>query len=385
MRSSSIFVLSRYAFRPFHTPLSQRTIIRQSSTQALLHEELTGRPPNIIYDYLSPTPSHLLNISLADFLPQSCYPPNFQDANLSLPLARPEGMSTEDRHVLPQGHHLVYFSPQIPSSALLPDGTDPLQSPGGPFVRRMWAGGSLHFNPTRGYQLPLDNLRASCIERISDVVVKGTKGNEKVFVSIERRVGLVERYNPLSSLLERAVDDQQLLNRFHPTSDALGPASMVETRSLVFMREKSVVAAKDDAAKHGKVVKPPYRNDTDFDVRMTPTPSLLFRFSALTFNAHAIHLQPQYCREVEGHRDLLVHGPLSLVLMLSVLRAQLEPGEMVSQFDYRNLAPLYVNEEMRICVRKERNGTGRYEVWIEGKEGGYAVKGSAIIGQQGGQ
>jgi hydroxyacyl-ACP dehydratase HTD2-like protein with hotdog domain len=113
---------------------------------------------------------------------------------------------------------------------------------------------------------------------------------------------------------------------------------------------------------------------------MTPTKALLFRFSALTFNAHGIHLDPRYAREVEGHRNLLLHGPLSLVLMLSVLRSQLKEGEMVLRFDYRNLAPLYAEEELKICVRKDTDKEDKYDVWIEGKEGGYAVKGSAVVG-----
>lgn len=121
--------------------------------------------------------------------------------------------------------------------------------------------------------------------------------------------------------------------------------------------------------------------EPDFSVPLTPTQSFLFRFSALTFNAHAIHLDPQYCREVEGHRNLLVHGPLSLVLMLSVLRSQLKKGEVVKTFDYKNLAPVYANEEMKVSVRKDRSKTQKYDVWIEGSGGGYAVKGSAIIEQ----
>merc|ERR1712093_414832 len=50
----------------------------------------------------------------------------------------------------------------------------------------------------------------------------------------------------------------------------------------------------------------------------------------ISFNAHRIHLDPQYTREVEGHRHLLVHGPLTLVLMLSVLRSQITEAKMVS-------------------------------------------------------
>jgi hydroxyacyl-ACP dehydratase HTD2-like protein with hotdog domain len=119
----------------------------------------------------------------------------------------------------------------------------------------------------------------------------------------------------------------------------------------------------------------------DFSIALVPSASLLFRFSALTFNAHSIHLNPQYCREVEGYRNLLVHGPLTLVLMLSVLRSQLKPGEKVKTFDYKNLAPVYADEQLKVCIRKDRAKGDKYEVWIEGREGGYAVKGSAIVEQ----
>ena len=114
-----------------------------------------------------------------------------------------------------------------------------------------------------------------------------------------------------------------------------------------------------------------------------------------------------------------MHGPLTLVLMLSALRAglrrlqqhqqqqqqqqqQQESGSRsgssppsppyVKSLDYRNLAPLYVDEEMRVCVRRRtarREGAAELEwdVWIEGPEGGLAAKGSAVttgIGLAGG-
>jgi hydroxyacyl-ACP dehydratase HTD2-like protein with hotdog domain len=76
---------------------------------------------------------------------------------------------------------------------------------------------------------------------------------------------------------------------------------------------------------------------------------------------------------------LLVHGPLTLVLMLSVLRRQLGKGEEVESFSYRNLAPLYACEEMRVCLKRDREKTRIFDVWIEGSLGGYAVKGTAVI------
>jgi hydroxyacyl-ACP dehydratase HTD2-like protein with hotdog domain len=41
---------------------------------------------------------------------------------------------------------------------------------------------------------------------------------------------------------------------------------------------------------------------------------------------------------------------------------------------YRNLAPLYVGEE--ITFQGARIGEGRWEVWALNKEGGMAVKGT---------
>jgi hydroxyacyl-ACP dehydratase HTD2-like protein with hotdog domain len=73
--------------------------------------------------------------------------------------------------------------------------------------------------------------------------------------------------------------------------------------------------------------------------------------------------------------------------MLSALRSQLQcanghiPGETIKSFTYRNLAPLYVGEEMRVCVRRDTIKEGKMEVWIEGNGGGYAVKGTALVGR----
>lgn len=371
--------------------------VATESLQSSLHEKLTMRKPNFTYDYLSPTPSHLLNISLADFLPQSCYPPGFTIGDLELPrIPRANVPSPSSR--LPQGHHLIYFSPQVPSSKLLPDGTDPLQSPGDPFVRRMWAGGTLHFDNHLRDQPELNNRRVYCREYIPSVIVKGLDGDEKVYVNIERQIGYVGT-TPENEALSDSGPHDSLAN-----SEIRYPAAITEIRNIVFMREKPVAAIKEDLARPSKTLKrmskfKPFLclililffvpglifaaapHAADFSVTLVPSQSLLFRFSALTFNAHSIHLDPRYCREVEGYRNLLVHGPLTLVLMLSVLRSQLKAGEKVKTFDYKNLVPLYANESLKVCVRKDGTREDKYEVWIEGREGGYAVKGNAVIEQ----
>jgi hydroxyacyl-ACP dehydratase HTD2-like protein with hotdog domain len=115
---------------------------------------------------------------------------------------------------------------------------------------------------------------------------------------------------------------------------------------------------------------------------LTPSRLLLFRYSALTFNAHLIHLDRDYARKVEGHRNLLVHGPLSLTLLLQAVGAYIkeksEGRHALASITYRNLAPLYCDEEMRICCKlKKALDTGDiYNVWIEGPTGGAAVVGT---------
>ncbi|OMP89319.1 P-protein [Diplodia seriata] len=299
-------------------------------------------------------------------------------ANATAPALPPASPRLE----LPPAHHLVYFNPVIPAHQLLPDGTDPLQSPGAPFVRRMWAGGYVRFAGEGRGEGPVvvDGGRWVCVEGIRDVAVKGREGEEKVFVGIERRVG-------------RAVegeegDEERVRERlWTEREEEWGGASLVERRNIVFMRGRTPEEAKVEVERaRGKMLFP--QHPPDFAHTLVPTPSLLFRYSALTFNAHAIHLDPHYCRTVEGHRNLLFHGPLSFSLLATLLQNNLPPGRCIAQLEYRNLAPLYCDEPVKLCGRKadpspsngKSGGKGdKYEVWAETPEGGLAVKGTAYV------
>lgn len=243
----------------FHTRIPFRcspSLIRWSSTatlQSSLRDNLTSRAPHTVFDYLSPTPSHLLNVTLADFLPESCYPPGFSKDDLRLPFI---GNPSTDPFPLPQGHHLVYFSPQVPSSSLLTDGTDPLQCPGEPFVRRMWAGGSLQFENNSINRLATDNQRSCCTEYISDVSVKGLEGDEKVFVTIARKIGNLSQTTYPSTTHYKSPNELELDYLAGATrGEDVGQWALIEKRNLVFMRQKSAAAAKEDVAKPGKILK----------------------------------------------------------------------------------------------------------------------------------
>ncbi|WP_228479894.1 FAS1-like dehydratase domain-containing protein [Microbacterium abyssi] len=74
----------------------------------------------------------------------------------------------------------------------------------------------------------------------------------------------------------------------------------------------------------------------------------LFRFSALTFNTHLIHYDRAWAREVEGLPDLLVHGPLTRILLMDAVRRH-SPGRRPVRLDVRAIAPVLVDRPLRIA------------------------------------
>lgn len=399
----------------FTTPTA-RTITTRPGTFANIRYELLSRPPKTYYDYLTPTNSHLLNVTLADQLPPPArpypYPPPATSDLDHWTLTRIQ-KPPKPAAPLPRGHHLVYFPPTHPTSALLPDGTDTDHWPGAPFVRRLWAGGSLHFahaaDDAAAEQLRLDGRRAVCVEEVEDVrltwarhapaggvagaasasasasaaaAAAGGAGardvaGDKVFVDIVRRYGSVHEEDGDAGA---GHSDEAMVKR------VLASPTITERRTLVFLTAAAAAAGAGGAGKppgRGKEREGLIRadaapaRDVAHEVRLTPSPALLFRFSALTFNAHAIHLDPAYCTAAEGHRARLVHGPLLLVLMFSALRGALEgTGMAATGMDYRNLEPLYVGEELKVRVAP---GKTRWNVWVEGPGGRLCVKGSAQV------
>lgn len=343
--------------------------IRKTSNFPEIGAFLKSRNLPLLYDDCSSLPSQLLLTTLSDVLPV-------------FPYGYPDIASTSDWCIsrMHFAHHLVYFPPPTSLRSILPDGTDDIHSPGPPFVRRMWAGGviKLPLHPIK-----LNEAPAYCWERIRNVKVRGSEGAEKVYVQIERHL----HQTPLA----RFGGDNKMLEKTLPEIDS---EDFVELRDLVFMRESPIKKTLLETETPAKSLKP--SRTPDISQTLVPTAALLFRFSALTFNAHSIHLDKQYCQEVEGYRNLLVHGPLSVLLMTELLRGHLaskafrvsrnefvekmEPWdewgtEHIEEIEYRNSAPLYADEKMRVCGRRKKEN--EWELWIEGKRGRIAVRGLA--------
>jgi 3-methylfumaryl-CoA hydratase len=93
--------------------------------------------------------------------------------------------------------------------------------------------------------------------------------------------------------------------------------------------------------------------------------TLLFRFSALTYNAHRVHYDRDYARDVEGYPGLLVHGPLQAMAMAEHTRSArglAGRGEAGWSMEYRLLAPLFDNQGMYVSSAAVEGGLSA-NVW----------------------
>jgi 3-methylfumaryl-CoA hydratase len=91
---------------------------------------------------------------------------------------------------------------------------------------------------------------------------------------------------------------------------------------------------------------------------------LLFRFSALTFNAHRIHYDRPYAISEEGYPGLVVHGPLTAVLLARLVARNTD--RRISAFRFRGKAPLFDLHPFRLVGRPEGF---RVELEVRGPDG----------------
>ncbi|MFO1121508.1 MAG: MaoC family dehydratase N-terminal domain-containing protein [Hyphomicrobiales bacterium] len=202
----------------------------------------------------------------------------------------------------PPGFHWALAPPLPAMAALGEDGSQAkgLLVPPIPAPRRMWAGGSVE-------SLAPIRLGAS-IRRHSSVA------------AIERRTG--------------ASGDLHFVSIRH-LIEAEGILAVRERQDLVFRAAASTIG-------QGKAADP---LAAGLDWTLDAGPVLLFRFSALTFNAHRIHYDEAFSRS-EGYAGPLVQGPLQATLMLNQI-ATLH-GQVPQRFDYRCVAPLVATAGIRI-------------------------------------
>ncbi|CDS82162.1 related to HTD2-mitochondrial 3-hydroxyacyl-thioester dehydratase [Sporisorium scitamineum] len=230
-----------------------------------------------------------------------------------------QALSLQTDSSMPLGFELVLFNPLLTENTLGSDGTETSFGPPGGLDQRMWAGGSFEFE--RGKQLKVGQ-DVECDVVVESVLPKqGAKTGTMVLVTrklvysnaegvvlTERRCHVYRKQRPA---------DQR---RYVPPAEGKTPtATEVEEKS------------------------------SDFGFDYYATRAALFRYSAATFNAHRIHLDPEYCRNEEGHPDCLVHGPLTATLLLNLVAAAAkQTSGQVQRFEYRATSPLTVEQTVRL-------------------------------------
>ena len=82
----------------------------------------------------------------------------------------------------------------------------------------------------------------------------------------------------------------------------------------------------------------------------TATAFQLFRYSAVTWNPHRIHVDEAYARH-EGHGGLALHSHLRAALALRCVTEGLGPGWQVAKVDYRLRKPVYAPADLTYTAR----------------------------------
>lgn len=212
----------------------------------------------------------------------------------------------------PQAIHWCLCLPETPTAALGIDGhplrggfLPPIEKP-----RRMWAASKVQFHA------PIEV--GATIERqsvIASVEQKQGNSGSLVFLTIEHKV--------ISDSLLAVSEVQTLVYRDAP-SEALAtpPNEGADLRDWTWQRS------------------------------INPSESLLFRFSALTFNTHRIHYDAPYAKLIEGYPALVVHGPLTATLLLDLAARNLGPNKLTS-FEFRGMAPAFVGDTLHLVGRQE--------------------------------
>jgi 3-methylfumaryl-CoA hydratase len=247
-------------------------------------------------------------------------------ATLGLPQA-----DLVDGAPLPPLWHWIYFLNAVPPAELGPDG-HPARGgflPPVPLPNRMWAGGNVSFHAP----LPL-GATVQKRSRILSVEHKQGRSGDLVFVTV----------------LHQVLHD--------------GDVAVSETQDIVYKPASPPKSGGGDepmpTASHTRAIR--------------PDSTMLFRYSALTFNGHRIHYDADYCREVEGYPNLVIHGPLNATLLAAF--AGQASGKAVRSFRYRGLKPSLLGNELTLNAAPNGEGEGLL-VWTTLPGGAVSMRAEA--------
>jgi 3-methylfumaryl-CoA hydratase len=223
--------------------------------------------------------------------------------------------SPEDVRSVPPLGHWLYFHPLARQGELRADGHPRTSAllPADLPPRRMWAGGRIRF--------------------LSPIPVGSQIRRHTVLKSIESKAG---RSGPLV-----------FVSLHHVLSVGNAPA-LIEDQDIVY-REAATIAAEPPNS------RPDEFGPADSVREVTLDTTALFRYSALTYNAHRIHYDREYAMTVEFYPGLVVQGPFLATLLIDHFRRQ-NPDIAITEFSFRARRPVFANRPVRLCLRRQENG-----------------------------
>ena len=243
---------------------------------------------------------------------------------------------------LPPLWHWAYFWSLAPTASLGPDGhaarggfLPPIDLP-----RRMWAGSRVDF--PRPLEVGAEVTRRSTIKSVAE---KSGRSGRLAFVTVE-----------------------------HVVADETGPC-IVEEHDIVY-REAGEKGAPPSSYKGPPGEAPPA--DGAWRQQVVPSPVLLFRYSALTFNGHRIHYDHPYTTQEEGYPGLIVHGPLLATLMIGQLRRHL-PQARATRFSFRARRPIFDNRPFTVGGAPDE-AAKKADLWVADPDGFLAMQGEVSWG-----
>ena len=258
--------------------------------------------------------------------------PVFGAQALAGAINHPASLGTGDKLPLPW-HWLYFLDPTHRDST----GEDGHPRKGGflppvPLPRRMWAAGALDIA-----QPLVLGLATEKTSSITSVEAKNGRSGPLVFVNLKHEL---RQGHDLC-----ITEEQNLVYREAPRERSELPPGEMATEGPEFSRE------------------------------MTPDPVLLFRYSALTYNAHRIHYDREYAVNAELYPALVVHGPLLATLLLDLVYENF-PGARIEKFKFRAVRPTFDNHPFTLCGRRSGN---QLQLWSEDHEGYLCMKAEATI------
>jgi 3-methylfumaryl-CoA hydratase len=230
---------------------------------------------------------------------------------------------------IPPTAHWAYFGPTVPQSQIGSDGHPERKGFLPPVVqpRRMWAASDITFSG----EIRIGDL-VTKIARIVDISEKEGKTGSLIFVNVDNRYHVDDR--------EVLSEIQTLVYRDHPGPGEAPPPAKA--------------APADPAWSH----------------RVDPNPPLLFRYSAVTFNAHRIHYDEPYATREEGYPGIVVHGQLTATLLLEQFRLRF-PNRTIRSFNFRAVKPLFSGRPFFLEGMEKSDGA--YSLWARDETGALSL------------